>query len=147
MKNLAGIMDANDEILQELIAAEIPIFATTLSFVPHPNSRTMKFGQWVPTIVMRSELDIEVPTNYYGQIDQIKFTRHWYYWGVSNLKLPLNLAWKIYNDPIGKKDVRAFGHCGCVEPTWCNHEYVDSYHVDSLEGLQLLVKTIREMTQ
>ena len=60
--------------------------------------------------------------------------------------MPLEIAWKIFKEPKSNC-IRAFGHCGCVEPTWNNNQYVDCYHVDSQEGLNQLVKYIKELTE
>lgn len=57
----------------------------------------------------------EVPATIIGQLGRFKFTRAWYYWIVSG-KMPLSVAEELYADPIGKKDVRVAGHCGCPAP-------------------------------
>lgn len=57
----------------------------------------------------------EVPTTITGKYKGITFTRAWYYWMV-NGRIPLATAQKLYDDPIGKEDVRVTGHCGCPPP-------------------------------
>lgn len=52
----------------------------------------------------------------------------------------------IYADPIGQDDVRAYGHCGCVNPDKYapNDQFVDSYHIDSVAGLRLFVDIVND---
>jgi len=76
------------------------------------------------------------------------FKRAWYYWVVSsdqNLLLFEN-ADKLH-EKFGK-EVRVSGHCGCPSPReWYNNDWnlgVNLYHVDSQEGLNALVKAIKE---
>jgi hypothetical protein len=78
------------------------------------------------------------------------FDRRWYYWSVKG-KVPLEVAQEMYANPIGRKDVRVAGHCGCPEPKigeygtdWDNGRWVVScYHIDSQEGLNLFVETVK----
>lgn len=166
MKNLAGDMDCDEVIRKELEEARIEI-------VQHPK-----------------QLQNEVPATLTGQLAHkggIKFTfvRAWYYWVVHG-EVPLKVAQKMYADPMGKKDVRVAGHCGCPPPEeWafpktevlvklgiykppddehpygqtptygelakmCNSgeikasRYVETYHIDSQEGLNLFVKTMKK---
>jgi len=144
MQNLArNPMDfeVNRIVLDELYKAKIPIKARNLTISVVEGSQTYYYDTLIPTLTISKK---EVPTNYYGKIQWILFERAWSYWVVSNLKMPLETAWKIFNEPISNC-IRAFGHCGCVEPTWNNNQYVDCYHVDSQEGLNLLVKYIKEL--
>lgn len=57
----------------------------------------------------------EVATNYTGKYKDFTFTRAWYYWVVEG-PVPFTTAQKMYENPNGRKDVRASGHCGCPPP-------------------------------
>lgn len=59
--------------------------------------------------------DAEVATNRTGTLGPFTFTRAWYYWCVSG-PMPLDVARKLYADPVGREDVRVAGHCGCPPP-------------------------------
>lgn len=65
------------------------------------------------------DLDGEVPTKIYGHLvgkpANFKFHRAWCYWVVRG-PVPLEVAQELYADPIGQKDVRVAGHCGCPPP-------------------------------
>lgn len=77
------------------------------------------------------------------------FMRAWYYWVVMG-SVPLEVAQEMYANPIGKKDVRIAGHAGRVAPEkpwirWDNGRWiVTSYHIDSQEGLNLFVETVKK---
>lgn len=43
------------------------------------------------------------------------FRRNWYYW-VATGPVPLFVARKIFDDPVGKTDIRAQGDCSCIDP-------------------------------
>lgn len=46
----------------------------------------------------------------------VEITRgHSYYWCVKGL-VPLSKALKLFADPVGKRDIRVHGHCGCPAP-------------------------------
>ena len=38
-----------------------------------------------------------------------------YYWVVSG-EVPIDMAMKLFEDPVGKTDIRSNGHCGCPSP-------------------------------
>jgi len=57
----------------------------------------------------------EVPTRLSGKLGEITFTRYWYYWVVKG-SVPLEVARLLYASPIGARDVRVAGHCGCPPP-------------------------------
>jgi hypothetical protein len=140
----------------------------------------------IPIVAHEEMLNTEPITNLTGQLGNFTFTRAWYYWVVSG-ELPLQLAEELYNNEIGKKDVRVAGHCGCpppkewMEPSkedqeeikrdlgyrkdmdvkdmmkfWKNNEvkykeeckkyyqYIHCYHIDSQEGLNLFVETLKK---
>jgi len=120
MINLAGSKDANLVINRELKVCRIDP-------VEHTEN--------VPG---------EVPTNLTGKLGPFEFHRAWYYWIVKG-PVPLNVARKLYADPAGRYDVRAGGHCGCVEPeTQCYGNVVNTYHIDSEVGLRLFTDTLRK---
>lgn len=57
----------------------------------------------------------EVPYTVEGILGSFKFSRAWYYWVVYG-PVPLDIAEKLYADPIGRKDVRVAGNCTCPPP-------------------------------
>lgn len=57
----------------------------------------------------------EVPATISGALGAFTFTRAWYYWIVEG-KMPLDVAKELYEDPVGKTDVRVAGHGGCPPP-------------------------------
>jgi hypothetical protein len=123
--------------------------------------------------------------------ENFAFRRAWYYWSV-NGPVPLEVAKRLYEHPIGRRDVWVAGHCGCPPPEewvrWIDTDgneivadpdgkrlaewdaftarhpkmnddrprfvpdpsavigaraYVNSYDVDSQEGLNLLAEALR----
>jgi hypothetical protein len=168
MRNLAGVVDADTYIRGELDEAGV-------ERVVHPEP------------VDRSE----VPMRVTGRLGSFTFRRLWYYYAVHG-RVPLAVARELYEHPIGKRDVRVAGHCGCPPPSeWATHvdaegfevvedpdgseereardflaahpdigqvrlpryvrslsdarveSFVDNYHIDSQEGLNLFVETLR----
>jgi hypothetical protein len=91
MNNLAGRYDCDRFITAELTQAGIEI-------VKH-------------TEVLRNE----VPATITGKLGIYEFVRGWYYWMVSG-NVPLAIAQEMYADPIGRKNVRVAGDCGCPPP-------------------------------
>lgn len=164
MINLAGRSDAEQFVLKELREAGIP------------------------TVIDEERLKCEVSVPFAGQYGSFWFERAWYYWMVSG-KVPLEVAKQLYKDPVGRKDVRVAGHCGCPPPEgwvrWFDNEsrqligikeakqikklfkekdnpipetyrvvhkkdfrkvgkpFVTSYHIDSQEGLNLFINTLK----
>lgn len=120
MKNLAGDIKCDSQIAVELQKAGIEI-------VRHDQP-----------------LHQEVPAMLTGQLMSggtvlFAFTRAWYYWVVKGF-VPLRIAIRLYyNDPIGRTDIRVDGNCSCPPPT----EDVYTYHIDTQEGLNLFVATIK----
>ena len=85
----------------------------------------------------------EVQTKITGRLGELRFQRAWYYWTVEG-KVPLDIAEKLYAHPEGEKSVRVAGHCGCPPPKeWAKDGFVDSYHIDTQEGLNLFVQAMR----
>jgi len=64
----------------------------------------------------------EVPYLLTGKLGGFTFVRAWSYWRVEG-PMPLDKARELYDDPIGKTDVRVAGHCGCPPPKfpWVTH--------------------------
>lgn len=58
----------------------------------------------------------EVPYTVEGRLGDFKFRRAWYYWIVEG-KVPLAVANKLYEDPVGVTDIRVNGNCGCPSPS------------------------------
>lgn len=90
MKNLAGDPNCNEDIEEELLRAKIKL-------------------------VRGEPQKGEVPTNITGVLGRFKLERYWTYWVVSG-DMPLEVARELYRDPIGKRDIRVAGHCGCPPP-------------------------------
>lgn len=105
--NLAGNTDADRQIGYELRLAGIDIVDATAKEAKHS----------------------EVPFTLAGQLGEFRFLRRWYYWSVTG-NLPLDIAHLLYEDPIGKRDVRVAGHCGCPPPEdWAVPLLADGSHV------------------
>jgi hypothetical protein len=85
----------------------------------------------------------EPRTRVKGRLGGITFERAWYYW-IASGPVPLGVARRLYADPVGGKDVRVAGHCGCPPPDeWAKGGYVRSYHIDSPAGLRLFADAVR----
>jgi len=149
--NMAGLPNCDEFIEKELIEAQIPIRSGHENWKYTPpkthSSGMIVVANW-EDYKAHWDCKDEVPYHIIGVLGDITFKRAWYYWRVQG-NVPLKIAKKMYEDPIGKKDVRVSGHCGCPPPKeWCDKiegkKYVTSYHIDSQEGLNLFVKTIKE---
>lgn len=57
----------------------------------------------------------EVPSTVWGRLGSFTFRRAWYYYVVEG-RVPLSIAKKLYETPIGKQDIRARGDGGCTDP-------------------------------
>jgi hypothetical protein len=118
MQNLAGIDNADKVIKKELFRCGIN-----------------------PIVLDKS--DGEVKSFIGGELHGFTFYRRWSYWSVAG-KMPLEFAEQLYNHPIGKTDIRASGHCGCIEPkdaiTWFYGDKV----VNSLHTKEIYEKWILE---
>jgi hypothetical protein len=101
MKNLAGVNNADETILEELYLAGIPAIKVDKSTG-------------------------EVPYNYIGKIGKWTFKRLWYYWSAhieeGETGLILEKALKLHNKKHPTKEInlgeiiRSGGHCGCPSP-------------------------------
>lgn len=122
MINLAGDENCDKVIKNELILAKIEL---------------------VKDVTSKGE----VPYTIEGKLGEFRFKRYWYYWVVTG-PMPIEIANELYKDPVGKQDIRAGGHCGCVPPNTQasnNDQIVNCYHIDSQVGLRLFADTIRNL--
>lgn len=90
MKNLAGRSDCNESIEHELTKCRIEI-------------------------IRNQPQEGEVPSSLRGKLGNFVFFRAWRYW-IARGNVPLEVAKELYDDPVGKEDVRVQGHCGCPAP-------------------------------
>lgn len=113
MMNLAGITDADRQIGYELGHSGIPVVEAS------------------PTEVRRSR----VPFTLAGRLGSFYFLRYRDYWSVTG-NLPLGIAEKLYDDPIGRTDVRVAGNRSCLSPAECAVRLMDdgSYVLGSRWG-------------
>lgn len=95
MRNLAGDPNAMASVRDELGAVNVPTVE----------------------VEVRGEVDAKLE----GRLGPFTFRRAWYYWVVSG-PVPLELAERLYELPLGKTDVRSGGDCACRPPaTWADH--------------------------
>jgi len=133
MENLAGKTRADLHILNELEEAGIEIVEGERSQGEVPYTLTGKLADW-------------------------NFLRAWCYWVANAEKgLPLEVATELHKrkyDGKGKEPHNTYGHvvrvagnCGCPPPEkWLNDKgMIDSYHIDSQEGLNALADAIRTL--
>ena len=67
----------------------------------------------------------EVNASIVGRLPGFLFKRAWYYYVVEG-RVPLAVAHALYEDPLGRDDVRVSGHCGCPPPADPWLKYVDA---------------------
>jgi len=67
----------------------------------------------------------EVPATITGALGAFRFIRKWSYWAVEG-NMPIEVARELYEDPVGKTDVRVMGHAGCPAPKDPWIEWYDS---------------------
>lgn len=99
MKNLAGDPECDAEIARELTRCGIEIIRGDRS-------------------------NHEVAASVTGKLGAFTFRRAWYYWVVEG-PMPLDVALKLWADPVGKCDIRSGGHCGCPSPEEYGADYFD----------------------
>lgn len=100
MENLAGVKDCDRVIEHELARCGIEI--------------------------VRGERSThEVTASITGKLGAFTFRRAWYYWVVEG-PMPLDVALKLYADPVGKSDIRSGGHCACPSPEEYGADYFDA---------------------
>lgn len=120
MKNLAGKEHSHADLLAELEAAKLEAIPND-DPTDHP----------------------EVYRYFRGEIHGWTFQRSWYYWSAGGPPLPFKYAMPLH-ELIGD-EVRVDGHCGCPSPVeWYGKtgKGVTAYHIDTQEGLNILVATI-----
>ena len=151
--NMAGVTNCDMWLEKELYEAQIPIRSGydnwRLREGTKPNNGILVIKD-LNDYIYKYGSNSEVPYHIIGNLGNGKFIfkRAWYYWIIKG-NVPLKIAKKMYADPIGKIDVRVAGHCGCPPPEkMCykidGKKYVTSYHIDSQEGLNLFVRTLKE---
>jgi hypothetical protein len=91
---------------------------------------------------VRDRWNGEVKTIVLGTLYGWSFTRAWYYWITKGPGLPLEYAVPLYR--TYGQEVRVNGHCGCPNPFYQGGTAVDSYHIDTPEGLWALAWTIKQ---
>lgn len=124
MKNLAGNPNCDEDIRRELERCGIEIVASK----PHRG---------------------EVPHSIEGRLGDFTFTRAWYYW-VVNGPMPLAKAEELYADPVGKKDIRVAGHCGCPPPGAMAKRHFEGKEIVSEKEwaeIQTFSKSMREICE
>jgi len=57
----------------------------------------------------------EVPYRHIGKLGDFTFRRAWGYWVVKG-PVPIEVAKELYDDVVGRTDIRVDGHCGCPAP-------------------------------
>lgn len=100
MENLAGLEGCDPQVERELTRAKIDVVKG-----------------------VRNERS-EVPTSITGRLGSFIFQRRWRYWAAIG-PVPLAVARELYDDPVGRTDIRASGDAGCRPPElWAR--YLDS---------------------
>lgn len=150
--NMAGVTECDRWIEKELHEAGIPIRSGFENWRLREGTKVntgiivvKNLGDYIHKYRSKSE----VPYHVIGNLGDGKFIfkRAWYYWMVRG-NVPLKIANKLYENPIGARDVRVAGHCGCPPPKkWTQRingkRCVTSYHIDSQEGLNLFVEAVK----
>lgn len=119
---LGQILDpfVNDQIRVELESAGIsiiPLSGPQQKFTEVPYAMIGALGSQKMVneyLKMTRLLDSESIDSLCENLEFV-FVRRWSYWSVTGY-VPLDTAVKMYRDPIGKRDVRVAGHCGCPPP-------------------------------
>ena len=90
----------------------------------------------IPSRVVRPREGADVQAHVQGALGKFTLTRSWCYW-VARGPMPLDLAQQIYLQPDAPS-VRVAGHCGAPPlDEWAVCGIVDTYHIDTPEGLAL----------
>lgn len=110
----------------------------------------------------------EVAASITGKLGAFTFRRAWYYWIVEG-RMPFETAMSLYNNPVGRRDIRTAGFAGNIDPHEFGTDYFDEagdmlewaevkggagyasafvrgYHVDSELGLYILAEAIRGLS-
>jgi hypothetical protein len=115
MINLAGNKDCDKQIHLELTRCGIDIHSIPLGHSEVPYT-------------LEGRLVFQGLTGFV-------FHRAWYYWMVTG-DVPLPVAELLYKDPVGVKDIRVAGHCGCPSPSRVPYTYGVSWmHPSGKEGI------------
>lgn len=79
----------------------------------------------------------EVPYRHMGKLGDFTFIRAWYYWTVRG-PVPLAVAQELYEDRVGRTDIRVAGHCACPppEPPWVTHVFGDGRQLYKVKGTE-----------
>jgi len=86
----------------------------------------------------------EVPTSIIGVQSRWSFRRAWYYWVAEGPGIPPDIAEKFHQTWGG--EVRTAGFAGGISPLkWCEGFAVDSYHIDSQDGLNAFVALLKSI--
>lgn len=86
----------------------------------------------------------EVPSAYVGNLCMWGFERFWTYWVAKGPGVPPDEA-QAFHEKWGRV-VRVEGHCGCPSPLeWCKGFAVNSYHIDTQEGLNAFAALLRSI--
>ena len=101
MKNLAGDPNCDREIERELTRCGIEIVRDA----------------------ERSTREVSASTS--GKLCAFTFRRAWYYYVVEG-PMPLELAIKLYNHPVGRDDIRTAGFSGNIDPREFGTDYFDA---------------------
>lgn len=152
MKNLAGVDLCDNFIREELEKAGIDIYnikepgRSEVPYTVYGSLGGRPLSDEDKSHMERHGLMVEVIASHSSFI----FTRAWYYWCVGGF-VPLAVAEEMYENPNGRKDIRAAGHCGCPPPSEqlvrhkvCGMDVVGSYHIDTQEGLNYFVETLKK---
>ena len=147
MKNLAGVETCDDDIRLELAKAGITAFDIKKGRSEVPYSVVGLLGH---KEFSDDELEFFKMMECNITLASFTFTRSWYYWSVTGY-VPLEVADIMYANPNGVKEIRAGGDCACRPPsTWvektlvCGKQVVSNYHIDTQEGLNYFVQTLKE---
>ena len=152
MKNLAGDQNCDLLIRQELEKAGLIVLSrgdpgrSEVPFTLYGAAGGKSLDEETVGYMERHGIDDEYADRFFSFI----FTRAWYYWVVNGF-VPLDVAMEIYENPNGRYDVRAAGHCGAVSPVdvkdqrrICGMNVVSNYHIDTQEGLNFFVAILRK---
>lgn len=124
MKNLAGTGD-DQQAKKELEEAGIEIFVQPEFFANNNECKLRTVGTLGPWL----------------------FTRRWYYWAAEGPGINIEQA-VTFNEKWGK-EVRAAGFAGGIEDLYdyFNGFAVNSYHIDSQEGLNAFSALLKQIMQ
>lgn len=91
----------------------------------------------INVIPVTSHYNSEVPYKCIGIDGANEFIRAWRYFIVRG-NFTKELAQRIYDDSIGRKDIRTNGYAGNADPN--DFDKIDCYHIDSQQGLNRFIE-------